>query len=285
MVREKLFWFASHSYIPTLNKISNFDQSTISQRLWEETWTVFLFYSKDAPEIPIKKEADHIIYPDPEIERDVYEFEAPFIPMGTPEPDIDIFQILNNLKQGQPNGQSPSTTNQMPYTSKMTKFLRTKIHFAVLAMLTYVMVATNTLIVRNIFLMFLLWEAAEVFLLKTYEVNKTSFVGILFMLGGIPRIHSTAIIKFMETAVKILNDVAVFVFYFVVSHILWKLFMLGSTFDSITNFDAIIGGWINFKFDFCWINFLFSQKFCLLFTFIYTPDELFKFFFCLSLNE
>lgn len=106
-------------------------------------------------------------------------------------------------------------------------------------MLTYVLVATNNLVVGNIFLMFLLWEAAEVFLLKTYEVNKTSFLGILFMLGGIPSIHRTAIIKFMETAVKILNDVAVFVFYFVISHILWKMFMLGSTFDSITNFEAI----------------------------------------------
>ncbi|KAG4080634.1 hypothetical protein HA402_013164 [Bradysia odoriphaga] len=192
----------------------------------------------DVPEAPIKKESERIIYPDPEIERDVYEFEAPFIPMGTPEPDIDIFQLLNNLKPQ--NGQPPSTApQQMAPTSKMTKFLRTKIHFAVLAVLTYVMVATDTLVTRNIFLMFLLWEAAEVFLLKTYEVNKTSFIGILFMLGGIPAIHSTAIIKFMETAVKILNDVAVFVFYFVVSHILWKLFVMGSTFDSITNFEAI----------------------------------------------
>lgn len=207
---------------------------------YENVRNCFYFF-KDVPDIPSKKEElDRIIYPDPEIERDVYEFEAPFIPMGTPEPDFDIFQILNNLKQTQPNGQSPSAApNQMPYTSKTTKFLRTKIHFAVLAMLTYVMVATNTLIVGNIFLMFLLWEAAEVFLLKTYEVNKTSFLGILFMLGGIPSIHRTAIIKFMETAVKILNDVAVFVFYFVISHILWKMFMLGSTFDGITNFEAM----------------------------------------------
>lgn len=162
--------------------------------------------------------------------------------MGTPEPDVDLFQILNNLKQAQQNGgRTPTTTpNQMPYTSKTTRFLRTKIHFAVLAMLTYFLVAIDNLTVGSIFLVFLLWEAAEVFLLKTYEVNKTSFVGILFMLGGIPAQHSTAIIKFMETAVKILNDVAVFVFYFVVSHILWKMFVLGSTFDSITNFDAIL---------------------------------------------
>lgn len=160
--------------------------------------------------------------------------------MGTPEPDIDIFQLLNNFKQAQPNGQPQSTASpQQAHTTKMTKFLRTKIHFAVLAILTYVMVATDTLVTKNIFLMFLLWEAAEVFLLKTYEVNKTSFIGILFMLGGIPAIHSTAIIKFMETAVKILNDVAVFVFYFVVSHILWKMFVMGYTFDSITIFEAI----------------------------------------------
>lgn len=219
----------------------------IRQQYHNDAIVMRIFFSspplfKDVPEAPSKKETDRIIYPDPEIERDVYEFEPSFIPLGTPtEPEIDIFQILNNLKsQTQPNGQSTSTPNsQMPYTSKMTKFLRTKIHFAALAMLTYGMVATNTLIVRNIFLMFLLWEAAEVFLLKTYDVSKTSFVGILFMLGGIPAIHSTAIIKFMETAVKILNDVAVFVFYFVVSHILWKMFIVGSTFDSITNFEAI----------------------------------------------
>lgn len=142
------------------------------------------------------------------------------------------------MKTNQPNGQ-PASSAPKPSASKMTRFLRTKIHFAMLATLTYAMVATNTLIIRNIFLMFLLWEAAEVFLLKTYEVNKTSFVSILLMLGGIPATHTTTIIKFMETAVKILNDVAVFVFYFVVSHILWKMFILGSTFESVTNFEQI----------------------------------------------
>lgn len=155
---------------------------------------------------------------------------------------MDILHILNNLNKPQPNGfggQTQTNLNQMPYTSKLTKFLRTKIHFALLAVMTYGMVATDTLITRNIFLMFLLWEAAEVFLLKTYEVNKTSFVGILFMLGGIPPIHSTAITKFLETALKILNDLAVFVFYFVVSHILWKTLILGSSFENITNFDMI----------------------------------------------
>lgn len=160
--------------------------------------------------------------------------------MGTLEPEFDILGFLNNLKQSQPTGPSASSTsNEAPYASKMTKFLRTKIHFAFLAIITYVMVTKNVLITRNIFLLFLLWEVAEVFLLKTYEVNKTSFVSILFMLGGIPPVYSTAIIKFMETVIKIMNDVAVFVFYFVFTHILWETLILGRSYDSIINFESM----------------------------------------------
>lgn len=146
-------------------------------------------------------------------------------------PFMEMSQAGSGLSSGPtPGGQSraqplkPSTT---------TRILRSKIHFSLLAVLTYILIANDYMLTSNVFIMFLMWEMAEVFVIKRYETTKTSFLGILLLLGGIPSIHSTIIIKWLETANKILGDVAIFVFFFVVSHLFWQRLIIGQTFDVI----------------------------------------------------
>lgn len=115
--------------------------------------------------------------------------------------------------------------------STLTTILRTKIHFSLLAVLTYILIVSDCMLTSNVFLMFLLWEMAEVFVLKRYETTKTSFLAILLLLGGIPAIHSTIIIKWLETGNKILGDVAIFVFFFVMTHVFWQRVVIGQTWD------------------------------------------------------
>lgn len=202
-----------------------------------------------------------IIYPDPEVERVEYESIRNFSPYNndlntSPQ---SMFELLNRMQQTHQtsgggiganifsgtdgtnlngfganffgasfqsgnNGVNGTTTPtpQLP-DSRFIKLLKTKLHISLLAMITYTLIATNLMFTSNVFFIFLLWEMAEVFLLKTYETNQPSFLGILFMLSGIPAIHSTIIIKLFETFNKIIKDVAIFVFFFVISHVMWQL--------------------------------------------------------------
>lgn len=205
---------------------------------------------------------EKVIYPDPELERDIYQPSIDRLPQGPQDqfaelarmdpmnpmnPQINnIFEMLNGMNVaagvGQSTGfsanfsmfnnfQQQSSTGtggvteplQLPET-KFIKFLRSKMHISLIATITYILISTNTLLTSNVFLVFLIWEMAEVFLLKTYETNKTSFLAIVFLLFGIPAIHSTIVIKLFETFNKILKDVSIFVFFFVCTHLVWLTF-------------------------------------------------------------
>lgn len=205
---------------------------------------------------------NRIIYPDPEVERVEYESFTNFSPYNdlnsSPQ---SMFEILNRMQQSQQtsgnifsaaaanslNGGpnlfagaasfqdvgAASSTPPLP-DSRFIRMLKMKLHISVLAFITYALIVSNSMFTSNVFFIFLLWEMAEVFLLKTYETNQPSFLGILFVLSGIPAIHSTIIIKLFETFNKILKDVAIFVFFFVISHVLWHLCYMGESLTLIT---------------------------------------------------
>lgn len=172
-----------------------------------------------------------VIYPDPEDERDEYmqpEWEpfAAAAPERFPMSNDDVFSLLN-LGAAQ-NGSIP-TQPQPPGPERVTvKLLRTRVHLAVMAIAIYLLFATEKqhLIGGNVFTLLLGWEMVEVFLLKTYETS-SSFLSIIFLLGGISTKYSQIIIKFMETINKVLKDVTFFVFFFVMTHLLWCRLVLG----------------------------------------------------------
>lgn len=222
-----------------------------------------------------KQSDDRVIYPDPEIERDVYVPQVtPFPPElfgGDANPFDDqqqFIQILNNLQQQQQSsrqgnfnentfaafaqfgnfdgaaGQNPFFANmnadespKVPET-RLQKFLNTKIHIGLLAVLTYSLVLL-TPFHWNIFLAFLVWEITEIFILRQHESNSGGIINILFMLGGISPTKVNIVLKWIQLLNKILRDVALFMFFFVLSHLCRSYWMGMSLVPIIESKDQI----------------------------------------------
>lgn len=190
-----------------------------------------------------------VIYPDPEIERDVYvpQTTTPFPPelfrdldgmgsMGSFDDQKQFFELFNSLQQQQNMGNTNMNANNFVAFSqfgmfdgtnnnenlkkpetKFQKFLNTKIHIGLLAMLTYstILMPFNL----NIFLIFLAWEIAEIFILRQHESNSNGILNVLFMLVGMSPTKVNIVLKWIQLLNKVLRDVAVFMFVFVLIHI------------------------------------------------------------------
>lgn len=202
------------------------------------------------------------IYPDPEIERDVYvppPTTAPFPPelfsgvdgIGSFDDQkqfLELFNSLNQQQQQQQSGNSGINANtfaafaqfgnnfegsagpnmffsnlnsgespKVPETA-LQKLLSTKIHIALLAIFTYLL---NSLAPfhLNVFLIFLAWEVAEIFILRQHESSSNSIVNVLFMLVGISPSKMNVLLKWIQLLNKVLRDVALFMFVFIFTHI------------------------------------------------------------------
>lgn len=190
--------------------------------------------------------SEKVIYPDPEIELDVYESPS-FTNNPFAEPNAfqnqEFMELLTNLQQQQSNsgmGTNPndivtqmmmadnlfgggvarpastSRINEQPET-KVTKLLKSKIHIGLLAILTYTFISLGYSC--NVFLIFLIWEMVEMFILKQYENKSGGILSILFMLSGISPAKLNVFFKWFQIINRVLRDVAIFLFFFVVSHI------------------------------------------------------------------
>lgn len=196
---------------------------------------------------------EQVIYPDPEVERDVY------IPQSTPFPSelfgsvdgmgalndhtqfFELFQTLQQQNAGQSNSNSFAAFAQfgsgdggagpnaffgnmnapeqpkVPET-RLQKFLNTKIHIGLLAVLTYFFILL-TPFHWNVFLVFLAWEIAEIFILRQHESNPNGMINVLFMFAGISPTKVNMVLKWVQLLNKILRDVALFMFFFVLIHV------------------------------------------------------------------
>lgn len=179
-----------------------------------------------------------IIYPDPEVERDVY--QRPEEIPNIHSPNGDIFSLLNTLKQAQGNGEIRNGASPATEETRLVKFLRSKIHIAIAAIAIYLLFATEQdyLIGGNVFLPLLAWELIEMLILKTYE-PKPSVLDVLFLLGGISKRYSQMLLKLTQTVTKVLRDVAFFVFFFVTAHLVWSRLVLGIELSYVLGYDKL----------------------------------------------
>lgn len=113
-------------------------------------------------------------------------------------------------------------------------------HLALMAIVVYLLFANDLqyLIGGNVFIVLLGWEMVEVFLLKTYE-TRLPFMELVFLLGGISQKYSQIVLKIVQTINKVLKDVTFFVFFFVVSHLLWSRFVLGIELSYVLGYDQL----------------------------------------------
>lgn len=228
-------------------------------------------------------EKQQTIYPDPEIERDVY--VPPPLTTTTPFPpelfrDVDgfddqkqFFDLFNSLsQQQQQQGNSGANANSFAAFAQfgndfdgnagpnmffgnlsndestkvpvkpLQKFLNTKIHIGLLAVLTYSFISLAPFH-WNVFLIFLAWEIAEIFILRQHESNSNGIVNVLFVLVGMSPTKMNVLLKWLQLLNKVLRDVALFMFVFIFTHILrayWCGLELVSLIENHEpNYDAI----------------------------------------------
>lgn len=143
--------------------------------------------------------------------------------------DFSAFANLGAMPPGTESpfaGMPPSNVPQPPPIpeTKLQKFLKSKIHIGFLSVFTYLFI-TIAEVPCNVFLIFLLWEVVEIFLLRQHETNSGGLINILCMLAGIPATKVNVVLKWIQLVNKVLRDVAIFLFFFVISHILYIKFV------------------------------------------------------------
>ncbi|XP_035910895.1 uncharacterized protein LOC118511656 [Anopheles stephensi] len=170
----------------------------------------------------------------------------------------DIFQLLNTLNRAQTNGggllgggmenttasQRSSAPNRTPVQSNAwyARAFRSKVHLVVASIVAYLLFATGneSFIGGNVFLPLLAWELIELLTIGTVEpAGGQKLLGIVFMLGGIPMKTSQTIMKLMNTVNNVLKDVAFFMFFFVLTHLLWSTLWLGIELRYVLGYDQL----------------------------------------------
>lgn len=197
---------------------------------------------------------DRVIYPDPEIERDVYIPPSLSFPpdifhdtdgIGAFDDQKQFFELFNSLQQQQNAGNANANTfaafaqfgnfdgsagshplfgnptnhesPQAPET-RLQKFLNSKIHIGMLGLFTYLFISMAPFH-WNVFLVFLVWEIAEIFILRQYESSSNGIVNVLFMLAGMSPTKVNVVLKWIQLLNKVLRDVALFMFFFILAHV------------------------------------------------------------------
>ncbi|XP_055680852.1 uncharacterized protein LOC129788648 isoform X2 [Lutzomyia longipalpis] len=191
------------------------------------------------------------IYPDPELEPIPQfiprEFSREFSGnYGANAQTDDILHLLNSMRSQGENGMPPGRPwagpEKPPPPGLFSRILRTKVHIALIAIGVYILFATGNenILGGNVFVSLLLWEMAEILILKTYQ-SRSTFALILFVIGRIPEQYTASAVKIFETIHKVLQDVAVFTFFFVLSHLGWHKFILGTDLNALgqENFERI----------------------------------------------
>lgn len=216
--------------------------------------------------------AADVVYPDPEMERDIFQPSQPqsgrpFAGMSSnmfyfnsmngasssgassmPDP-----QMMENLLAGlgglgglggfgdlaaglDQSSQSPAAPRTPAAPAPLAvRLMRTKVHIAAIGALTYLLASNDLMFRSHVFTMFLLWEAVELFVLKPYDKDRSSYLGIVFLVSGIPSEHSSVVMRWFATFRRVLKDVAIFVFFFVVAHLLFEGLWLGQSLAIILN--------------------------------------------------
>lgn len=149
----------------------------------------------------------------------------------------DLFASLAGSAGGAGNPQA-STAAAAPPLEKLSlivRLLRAKLHIAAIGTLTYLLAANDLMFRSHVFTLFLLWEAVELFVLKPYEKDRSSYLGIVFLVSGIPTEHSSVVMRWLSTIRRVLKDVAIFVFFFVLAHVVWQALVLGESMVVVLN--------------------------------------------------
>lgn len=181
------------------------------------------------------------IYPDPDMERDVY--EAPSALAGIDSETQDIFELLRNMQgTGQPFPQSSQPTTPPVPQSPFSKFIRSKTPIVLIALIVYMLFALDLAFIvgGSVFSSLISWEIFEFFMTTFVTKDSTQqggLVNILFMFGGISPEKTQLILRLLGLVHKIIRDIAIFMFTFVMIHLGWSYLVVGESLTQILDKD------------------------------------------------
>lgn len=181
------------------------------------------------------------IYPDPDMERDVY--EAPMATMGFDPNSQDIFEMLKTM-QGNPPPFPQSAQPAAPPVPEtpVSKFVRSKVPIVLLAVVVYMIFALgfDFIVGGSVFSSLIVWEIFE-FFITTFvikgPVQQGGLVNVLFMFGGVTQQQTQVILKLLGLTNKIIRDIAIFMFTFVMLHLGWSFVVVGESLTQILDKD------------------------------------------------
>lgn len=181
------------------------------------------------------------IYPDPEMERDIYEAPTHLAGINSETQDIfDIFKSMQGNSSQFSQSQQPSTP-PLPQTP-LSKFLRSKLPIVIIALIVYMLFTLNLDVVigSSVFSSLIVWEIFE-FFMTTFVIKEPlqqgGIVNILFAFGGFSQQKTQLILKLLGLFNKIIRDIAIFMFTFVITHLLYSFIVVGDRLSEILDKD------------------------------------------------
>lgn len=191
-----------------------------------------------SPEIPANSSpVIEEIFPDPELERDVFV-------ESTHADNQDIFELLRGMNQN-PNLGSATLHEQRPEVPEtfVIKLIKSKLPIVFIAIIVYLLFAKDAeyLVGSSVFTVLLGWEVLEFVLMGEAAYRgasaRANYLGILFVLGGVPQKTSAIVIRALDILNKVLRDVAIFIFIFVLTHLAWSYFVIKDSLSVILDKD------------------------------------------------
>lgn len=181
------------------------------------------------------------IYPDPEMERDIYEAPTHLAGINSETQDIfDIFKSMQGNSSQFSQSQQPSTP-PLPQTP-LSKFFRSKLPIVIIALIVYMLFTLNLDVVigSSVFSSLIVWEIFE-FFMTTFVIKEPlqqgGIVNILFAFGGFSQQKTQLILKLLGLFNKIIRDIAIFMFTFVITHLLYSFIVVGDRLSEILDKD------------------------------------------------
>lgn len=177
------------------------------------------------------------------MERDVYEAQSSLA--GFDPETQDIFELLKTMQGGggggNPQFQSEPQAPPVPESS-FSKFIRSKIPIVLISTFVYMLFALNFEFVVGgaVFSLLIVWEIFEFFMTAFVIKQPTQparLINLLFAFSGISQDKAQLILKLLGLFNKILRDVAIFLFTFVIIHLAWSFLVVGESLTEILDKD------------------------------------------------
>jgi hypothetical protein len=208
--------------------------------------TAFSVISLTLLEIPKIPDIANGIYPDPELERDTFESAMPvaFAANGG-LPNQDVFELLKSMQQNRTvQGASTQQQQQQQKTPEtpFSRLVRSKVPVISIALLVYTLHALNLerFVGHSVFSMLVVWEIFEFFMtafIIREPVPQNQIFVLLSMFLGLNPARIQQILKLFGLFHKILRDLAIFVFTFVLLHLAYSFGFKGESLNEILDKD------------------------------------------------